>query len=316
METLVMQKMKGADPGIIRKSGILAVFFAAALFLVAGCGDQSGSSVKASNPAVQKLAQEPVSGKIGQLYFNTTENREFIFDGTEWVPHDASIDTYVSKRSKITADVLSTNACYNTNGDIICPDDMHLKHAAAMTNCLTCHNLAYSFYVPDSFFKDSSSIAFIKPQTGNNAPVYAHSSNWDATPISENQPGYRAATCTNIACHGINTGTFSYLFPDGDGAPIEKTVTFGGVSSGTALWDPSASVACGSCHANPPRTGVWHSGFHGNSTSLAMNGCQLCHPDASSEFGTNVIIGGTNPMHGNGVINLQAKFKSSCFGCH
>ena len=47
------------------------------------------------------LPAEPAEGKVGQVYFNTTDKREYIYNGQEWVPHDASIDTYVLKKSII-----------------------------------------------------------------------------------------------------------------------------------------------------------------------------------------------------------------------
>jgi hypothetical protein len=49
---------------------------------------------------IQKLPHEPKNPKILQVYFNTTDKREYIFNGEEWVPHDASIDTYVLKKYK------------------------------------------------------------------------------------------------------------------------------------------------------------------------------------------------------------------------
>ena len=48
------------------------------------------------------LPAEPADARVGQVYFNTTDKREYIYNGQEWVPHDASIDTYVLKKSNIT----------------------------------------------------------------------------------------------------------------------------------------------------------------------------------------------------------------------
>ncbi len=57
-----------------------------------------------ANAATAKmwLPTEPAEARVGQVYFNTTDKREYIYNGQEWVPHDASIDTYVLKKSNIT----------------------------------------------------------------------------------------------------------------------------------------------------------------------------------------------------------------------
>src|SRR5512136_781487 len=54
----------------------------------------------ASAKEIQRLSREPINPKIHQVYFNTTVGREYIYNGQEWVPHDASIDTYVLKKYK------------------------------------------------------------------------------------------------------------------------------------------------------------------------------------------------------------------------
>ena len=52
----------------------------------------------ASAKDVPQLPQEPSNPKRHQVYFNTTDKHEYIYNGEEWVPHDASIDTYVLKK--------------------------------------------------------------------------------------------------------------------------------------------------------------------------------------------------------------------------
>lgn len=54
----------------------------------------------ASAKDIQRLPHEPNKPKVNQVYFNTTDNHEYIYNGEEWVPHDASIDTYVLKKYK------------------------------------------------------------------------------------------------------------------------------------------------------------------------------------------------------------------------
>ncbi len=313
MKSQYWRKSKKMSHGARVYMGVLTVLFAAAVLLMSGCGDPGMSTGNTAQNPSNAAASSP---KVGQLDFNASENREYIFNGTEWVPHDASIDTYVipQQANKVVFGS-TTNLCYDADGNNLCPDLMHLKHGAVMNNCQGCHDLNYSFYIPDSFFKNPLTDAFIQATPINPnplAPVYVQSSNWDVPPPAT----FRFATCSNIACHFIPNGTFEYYFPGGDGEPLLLSVNYGGVSSAIANWDPSSSAMCSSCHGNPPQTGVWHSGYHGGNTSIATNGCQLCHPDATTDSNGNRIVGGANPLHGNKTVNIQAKFKSSCFGCH
>jgi len=72
---------------------MLATFFAVATLCAALL-----STPPASAKAIQQLPHEPNNPKILQVYFNTTDKHEYIYNGQEWVPHDASIDTYVLKK--------------------------------------------------------------------------------------------------------------------------------------------------------------------------------------------------------------------------
>jgi hypothetical protein len=45
------------------------------------------------------------------------------------------------------------------------------------------------------------------------------------------------------------------------------------------------------------------------------NECSLCHPNVAGTVATGIALSST-ALHGNGVADVQAKFKSSCFGCH
>jgi len=115
-----------------------------------------------------------------------------------------------------------------------------------------------------------------------------------------------AATCAATYCHGNYSGDFAYTFY---GDP--RTASYAGKNA-TATWT-SGPMTCGSCHGNPPtipgmsQSYVWHSGSHGGG-----NNCDLCHPDANAT-GTAI----TNlALHVNGVVDVQATFVTSCFGCH
>lgn len=182
------------------------------------------------------------------------------------------------------------------DGDPACtPTGAHAKHGGYA--CSVCHKVAGRL---------------VFDRTG---PAYAAgypAPSFDAT----------TKTCSNVGCHRVPAGTFSYYFPGGDGEPALNTVTYGGgAPSPTPSWY-ATGASCTACHDDPPRNGssgsnVWHSGYHGGQGPTgARNQCQFCHPDAyspSTGVGTTI----TNPsMHGNGAVNVQATFTSTCFGCH
>lgn len=203
----------------------------------------------------------------------------------------------------------ATNYCLDAKNNDLCPDVMHTKHQSFMNDCKACHNMTGSFMAAGTFFKDSSKGAF---WPGGPAPVYVPSGNW-STPQA-NTP----ASCSNIACHGVPAGTYTYYIWDyGLNASVPVTVNYGGMSNATALWQDNATTNCNSCHGNPPQNGnVWHSGQHGGGDN-----CDLCHPDAKSNMspdGTTIISNYiTAPsQHQNGTVDVAAKFTSKCFGCH
>jgi hypothetical protein len=240
------------------------------------------------------------------IYINTKENREYIYDGSQWVPHDYSVDEFYRQKDRVQSqianglllsgapdtatgaqsqsllanEVLPTGDCGTGTGG-------HAKHGAF--NCSACH------YVGGVLCFDSNGPA-VSP--GNPLPSF------DAT----------SKSCSNIACHGMYSGTFSYYFPGGDGEPEFKTVSYAGSGGSTPSWD-ATGLGCAACHGNPPRNGAWHSGYHAGGPTAAPNQCQFCHSDATGSSGLGTAI--TNPaLHANGTVEVQARFTSSCFGCH
>lgn len=124
-----------------------------------------------------------------------------------------------------------------------------------------------------------------------------------------------ARSCSNVACHSVAAGTFSYYFPGGDGESELRTVAYGGASTPTPSW-LTAGLGCGGCHGNPPRNGAWHSGYHaGQGPTGAANQCQFCHPDATGANGVGTAIVNA-ALHGNRTVEVAARFRTSCFGCH
>lgn len=283
-----------------------------ALLVIAGCSGQTSSSPET---AASKTSQEkniPLHGKVkqakapanavfGMIWVNTGNNREYIFDGSRWAPHDKSVDTFYGTGDSIktvqkalTRETGESCSSYDCN-----PGGAHRKHASY--DCKTCHMM----HGKDRF--DPNGLAAIKPTPTNPNPL---------------KPSFNATakTCANIACHSIPAGTFSYYFIGGDGEPALNTVNYGGtLAAVTPSWY-TIGAGCGACHGNPPRNGsdgsnVWHSGYHAGTSTAASNQCQFCHPGESGTGGQGTTI--VNPaLHGNGKVEVQAIFKSSCFSCH
>jgi len=202
----------------------------------------------------------------------------------------------------------ANNYCLDAKNNDLCPDLMHTKHQTFMNDCKACHNLTSSFMASGTFFKDSSKGAF---QPGGPAPVFVPSGNWNSP--QTNTP----ATCSNIACHNVPPGTYTYYVWDwGLNTSVPVTINYGGMSTATAVWQDNPATNCSSCHGNPPNNGNWHGGAHGGGDN-----CDLCHPDAKSNMspdGTSIISNYiTAPsQHMNGTVDVAAVFKSTCFRCH
>jgi hypothetical protein len=194
-----------------------------------------------------------------------------------------------------SAALTQDEACLD--GDPACtPSGAHAAHGGFA--CSVCHKVAGRL----AFDRNGPAYA-----TGTPAPTF------DAT----------VKTCTNVACHTVAAGTYSYYSVDGTGEAVLVTVSYGGgAPRPTPSWYATGGITCTACHDDPPRNGssgsnVWHSGNHGGQGPTGdRNQCQFCHPDASSP-GNGIGNAITNPtLHANGAVNVQAAFTSSCFGCH
>jgi len=196
-----------------------------------------------------------------------------------------------SKPQLMTQDEVCT-----ADTDAACtPTGAHARHGSLA--CTVCHKVAGRLVF------DSSGPAYAGWSSARPRPSF------DAT----------AKTCSNVACHGMPAGTFSYWFMGGDGEAVLNTVAYGGgAPRPTPSWY-SSGAGCAACHDDPPRSGstgsnVWHSGYHGNQGPTgARNQCQFCHPGA---YSPNDGIGTSNSNQHNGVVEVQATFTGACFGCH
>ncbi len=198
----------------------------------------------------------------------------------------------VESAARLSQSLTQDQVC--VDGEVACtPTGAHGAPGHGGQPCSVCHKVA-------------GRLAFDRygPAYGANLPAPT----FDAT----------AKTCSNVACHTVPAGTFSFWFPDGTGEPQLVTVSYGGGAARTTpSWYATGGMVCTSCHDDPPRDGPWHSGYHGGQGPTGpRNQCQFCHPDASSP-GNGIGDTITNSsMHRNGVMNVQATFTSSCFGCH
>ena len=72
------------------------------------------------NAVIQNLASAPASPKSGQHYFNTTDHKEYVYDGTSWVEitNQGEILTFTSPLVK-TGTTVTINAASNTGSGAI-----------------------------------------------------------------------------------------------------------------------------------------------------------------------------------------------------
>lgn len=73
------------------------------------------SQLEVQNAALQNLATAPASPVLGQVYFNTVQNKALVWDGTNWVPWEANVNSVTgvkgnSESSYRTGDVNITAA--------------------------------------------------------------------------------------------------------------------------------------------------------------------------------------------------------------
>jgi predicted CxxxxCH...CXXCH cytochrome family protein len=165
----------------------------------------------------------------------------------------------------------------------------HTKHLTAgaisgAVPCATCHVVPANATSTDHMNGSAATVTWSGiAATGGATPA------WNRATL----------TCSSTYCHGGYSGTFVYDF----WGPAQ--VAYAG-SNATPKWT-DGPMTCTSCHANPPQNGNWHAPSHGGGSN-----CDLCHPHVNST-GTAIL----NPaLHINGVVEVQATYKSTCFHCH
>jgi len=223
---------------------------------------------------------------------------------TEEQPASGGIRAAQPSTSKLT----QSQVC--PDGQVCAPTGAHQKHANF--DCKACH--AYGGW-----------LAFQNP-----GPAYLPGST--GTPSA---PSFNATTktCSNVACHSVPAGTFTYWFPY-DGENLEQnTVPYGGSGSAiTPSWY-ATGAGCTACHdlTYQGTRYTWHSGYHGNPSIAGMNACATCHLDATGTIlpggaldnaaintATNCPPGAVTPCasyHANQVLNVTPKW-GNCGPCH
>jgi hypothetical protein len=273
--------------------GFVALIAGVGLLVVSGCSGQDGAASSAEaarkTPAakVARFASAPDAPRLMQVYFNTQNGREWIYDGVRWVPHDKTVDDI---------DPTPPRAQPGTAlGTPFVPTGAHPKHHAF--DCTVCHQIP-----GEPCFNPAGPAA-----SPGKTPAF------NAT----------TKTCSNVACHGAYSGTFTYTRWDYGIDDIETVVVPYASSGGAAAsWYTTGSASsCTSCHGNPPAPiGNWHASTHAPTMPNGRN-CEICHPDAVSALvggkTVGVSINATYAnLHANGTADVQAKFTSKCFGCH
>lgn len=219
-------------------------------------------------------------------------------------PGDATADR--------AAGALTQDAVVPT-GQACTPTGKHGEHARFA--CATCHQCA-------------GTLSFNPSVAGQNAA-------FDAT----------TKTCSSVACHSVPAGTYTYYTYDYETEQtVANSVPYGGSEgSSGANWYAPSGMSCNACHGYPPKYNgtayAWHTGMHGYGTNSG-NACTLCHPDASGAYvyggppsyvGTSAGLISSCPqytfcaapgaitntsLHGNGTVEVTARFTSGCIGCH
>ncbi|WP_156912228.1 hypothetical protein [Citrifermentans bremense] len=83
---------------LLKKITAVALTASAALLLLGSIALVAPLAVVAAEK--QYLPSAPANPTIHQVYYNTTVKCEYIYNGQEWVPHDASINGYILKKYK------------------------------------------------------------------------------------------------------------------------------------------------------------------------------------------------------------------------
>jgi hypothetical protein len=200
-----------------------------------------------------------------------------------------------------------------------CQDDAHASHAAYMVRdqggvnpgfCNNCHVGWTLDWFGDEFDPQGNRRpAFAVPTPSNPNPPRPRFNGWSMT----GQAVSGVYSCSNVACHAMPEHTYSFNVQGSAGEAVATTVAIPAVVRDTQVWGTTGAT-CTACHDLAPGTGAWHQG-HANGSFANANECTLCHSNVRGTVASGLTIVDT-ALHGNGVAEVQARFRSSCFNCH
>jgi hypothetical protein len=204
-------------------------------------------------------------------------------------------------------------------GTPLCQDDWHANHAAYMVRdvggndsgfCNNCHvGWSLDWFGSEFDPQGNRRPAFIAPSAANPNPPRPRFNGWSMT--GEAVSG--VYSCSNVACHGTPGYTFTYSIQGGDGEAEPVSTAIPAIYRDTPVWETTGQP-CSACHDLRPGTGAWHRN-HANNSIPNANECSLCHANVSGTVATGLRI--VNPaLHGNGRVEVQPRWRSSCFNCH
>lgn len=162
------------------------------------------------NMVLQNLASDPASGKLGQIYVNTTTKYMRLFDGTVWKDIKGNISSIVGVAPIVVtvdangvATINSTAVTALANGNMLAVDKVKLDAATA-------NNTASTIVMRDASGSFNGNVAQLLKVTGLNNPVNAtDATNKQYVDMAvqglDAKESTRCATTANITVSGLQT---------------------------------------------------------------------------------------------------------------
>lgn len=211
------------------------------------------------------------------------------------------------------------HALCGVEGTPYCQDDAHATHAAYMSRdvggadagmCNNCHvGWSLDWFGSEFDPQGNRRPAFLAPTAANPNPRKPAFNGWSMT----GAPVTGVYNCSNVACHAMPEHTYTSTFQAGDGTSETRVQFIPTLVKDTPVWKAPAR-SCTACHDAAPNAQPWHVN-HANGSFAAAGECRTCHPNVVGAVATGLTF--ADPaLHGNGVAEVQGRFRSGCFNCH